>query len=57
MDGCDLLETYKFLVGQQELADDIDEEEQLLNELDKLWYAMSKEQRQEADAFVTSLLN
>lgn len=56
MDGHNLLEAYKFLIDQQSQTVDIEEEEQILDELDKLWCAMSPSVRQQADEYISSLL-
>ena len=56
MDECNLLNTYKYLVEQQALALDIEEEEQLLDELDKLWCLMSPAERIEAERYITETL-
>ena len=55
MDG-NILETYKFLIEQQELALDFDEEEDILNQLEKLWVLMSTTERIEAEHFIEQLL-
>lgn len=55
MDG-NILETYKFLIEQQELALDFDEEEDILNQLDKLWALMFPTERIEAEHFIEQLL-
>ncbi len=56
MDGHNLLEAYKFLIDQQGQTLDIEEEEQILDELDKLWYAMSPAERKEADQYITEIM-
>ncbi len=56
MDGHNLLEAYKFLIDQQGQTLDIEEEEQILDELDKLWYAMPPSVRKQADEYISSLL-
>ena len=55
MDG-NILEAYKFLIEQQELALDFDEEEDILDQLDKLWVLMSTAERIEAEHFIEQLL-
>lgn len=56
MDGNNLLETYKFLVEQQELVLDFDEEEDILNQLDRLWLLLSAAERIEAERFIEQRL-
>jgi len=56
MDGHNLLEAYKFLIDQQSQVLDMDDEEVILDELDKLWYAMPPSVRKQADEYISSLL-